>query len=105
MERNHDCQTPATIASCTHDQSHRCPPARAFAALPAPVVAFNKSHSGSRLLAALLAGQGMFMGGVLNESNDALPLVPMMEYLVRQRPPRRRAALVRRSRGRTSSKR
>ena len=30
MERNHDCQTPATIASCTHDQSHRCPPARAF---------------------------------------------------------------------------
>ena len=54
-----------------------------FAALHAPVVAFNKSHSGSRLLAALLAGQGIFMGGVLNESHDALPLVPVMEYLVR----------------------
>lgn len=53
-----------------------------FASPPAPVVVFNKSHSGSRLLAELLAGQGIFMGGELNESNDALPIVPLMEFLV-----------------------
>jgi hypothetical protein len=54
-----------------------------FASLGAPIVAFNKSHSGSRLLAGLLAGQGIFMGSELNESHDALPLVPVMEFLVR----------------------
>ncbi|HEY4405507.1 MAG TPA: sulfotransferase [Xanthobacteraceae bacterium] len=56
---------------------------RHFAALDSPVVVFNKSHSGSRLLAGLLAGQGIFMGSALNESQDALPIVPLMESLVR----------------------
>ncbi len=53
-----------------------------LAALPPPVIVFNKSHSGSRLLAALLRGQGIFMGSVLNESLDALPFLPLVEHLV-----------------------
>ena len=50
-----------------------------IAALPPPVIVFNKSHSGSRLLAALLQGQGVFMGAALNESLDALPFLPFVE--------------------------
>ncbi|HLB96088.1 MAG TPA: sulfotransferase [Acetobacteraceae bacterium] len=53
-----------------------------IAALPPPVIVFNKSHSGSRLLADLLRGQGIFMGSVLNESLDALPFVPLVEHVV-----------------------
>ena len=53
-----------------------------IAALPPPVVVFNKSHSGSRLLAELLRGQGIFIGSVLNESLDALPFVPLVEHVV-----------------------
>ena len=53
-----------------------------FAALPAPLVIFNKSHSGSRMLAELMKSQGIFMGSVLSGSNDALPIVPLVEALV-----------------------
>ena len=53
-----------------------------LAQLPAPVIIFNKSHSGSRLLAALLRGQGVFMGASLNESLDALPFLPVIEHVV-----------------------
>src|SRR5271157_2502296 len=53
-----------------------------IAALPPPMIVFNKSHSGSRLLVDLLRGQGIFMGSVLNESLDALPFVPLVEHVV-----------------------
>ena len=53
-----------------------------FAALPPPVVVFNKSHSGSRLLAQLIESAGVYMGARLNESNDALSLLPLVEYVV-----------------------
>lgn len=53
-----------------------------LASLPPPVIMFNKSHSGSRLLAALLRGQGIFIGGALNESLDALPFLPLIEHAV-----------------------
>jgi hypothetical protein len=53
-----------------------------FRALPAPVVVFNKSHSGSRMLAELMKSQGIFMGSVLSETNDALPILPLVEALV-----------------------
>ena len=53
-----------------------------FAALPPPVVVFNKSHSGSRLLARLLAASGVFMGGDRNASEDALPLLKLVQYFV-----------------------
>jgi Sulfotransferase family len=56
--------------------------AERIAALPSPVIVFNKSHSGSRLLAALLRGQGVFMGSELNDSLDALPFVPLVERVV-----------------------
>ena len=47
-----------------------------------PIVVFNKSHSGSRLLAALLQSAGVFMGSNLNSSNDALDLLKLIRYLV-----------------------
>lgn len=50
--------------------------------LPPPVVVFNKSHSGSRLLALLLLQQSVFMGGQLNESLDSLPLLKLVEWIV-----------------------
>jgi len=53
-----------------------------IAALPPPVIIFNKSHSGSRLLAALLQSQSVFMGSALNESLDALPFLPLVEHIV-----------------------
>ncbi len=56
--------------------------ARRLSALPPPIVVFNKSHSGSRLLARLLREQGIFMGAVLNESEDALPLLRLVEHVV-----------------------
>jgi hypothetical protein len=50
--------------------------------LPAPIVVFNKSHSGSRLLAKALAGCGVFMGAHLNESHDSLDMLELVRYLV-----------------------
>ncbi len=53
-----------------------------YASLPAPVVVFNKSHSGSRLLAKLIAASGIFMGDRTNESFDSLDILEFVEYLV-----------------------
>jgi hypothetical protein len=47
-----------------------------------PVVIFNKSHSGSRLLVQLLQDSGVFMGSQLNESGDALALLDLLRHLV-----------------------
>ena len=52
------------------------------AGLSPPVVVFCKSHSGSRLLAAALERLGVFMGDVLNESLDALPMLPLVEHTI-----------------------
>lgn len=49
---------------------------------PPPVVIFNKSHSGSRLLAQLLQEAGVFMGTHLNESRDSLDVLRLVEHLV-----------------------
>jgi hypothetical protein len=57
--------------------------AQRVAALPPPVVIFNKSHSGSRFLAGLAQDQGIFMGAQLNESLDAIPFLPLVEHVVR----------------------
>jgi LPS sulfotransferase NodH len=54
----------------------------ALSAYGPPVVVFNKSHSGSRLLARLLARSGVFMGAELNESEDAVPILPIVQRLV-----------------------
>jgi len=52
------------------------------AALPPPIVVFNKSHSGSRLVAQLLEAGGVFMGAELNASHDATPLLPLVREAV-----------------------
>jgi hypothetical protein len=56
--------------------------AQRTAALPPPVVIFNKSHSGSRLLARFAQDQNIFIGAQLNESLDALPFLPLIEHVV-----------------------
>ncbi|MCC7274790.1 MAG: sulfotransferase [Alphaproteobacteria bacterium] len=56
--------------------------ARELAPLGPPVIVFNKSHSGSRLLARTLAAAGVFMGARRNESEDALELMPLLSYVV-----------------------
>ncbi|HJT81603.1 MAG TPA: sulfotransferase [Chthoniobacterales bacterium] len=47
-----------------------------------PIVVFNKSHSGSRLLARLIGNAGVFMGAHQNESNDSWDILKLVEYLV-----------------------
>jgi hypothetical protein len=61
--------------------------ASGLAALGSPIIVFNKSHSGSRLLAQLLAELGVFMGSHLNGSQDALPFVDLVQYIVEKHVP------------------
>lgn len=56
----------------------------AASGLDGPVVIFNKSHSGSRMLAELVAAGGVFLGAHVNESWDSLPLLELVSALVRQ---------------------
>jgi hypothetical protein len=55
----------------------------AYAELSGPVIIYNKSHSGSRLLAVLLAEAGIFMGAHRNQSEDSLDVFSLVEHLVR----------------------
>ncbi len=62
--------------------------AREFAHLGPPVIVFNKSHSGSRLLAQLLSDLGVFMGADLNEpENDALPILDLVHFIAERHIP------------------
>ena len=54
----------------------------AFEGLSRPVVIFNKSHSGSRLLAELVEEAGVFMGAHQNESRDSLDMLELVRHLV-----------------------
>jgi hypothetical protein len=47
-----------------------------------PVITFNKSHSGSRLLAQVVAEAGIFMGAHQNDSNDSWDVLKLVEHLV-----------------------
>ncbi len=59
------------------------PVREALAGFGPPVIVFNKSHSGSRLLARLLDRSGVFMGADRNAlEEDALPLLPIVQRLV-----------------------
>lgn len=53
--------------------------AAVLADLPPPLVIFNKSHSGSRVLVDLIAAGGIFTGSNLNDSGDALDWMPLVE--------------------------
>ena len=61
--------------------------ARMLAPLGPPVVVFNASHSGSRLLAQMLMQLGVFMGSNLNESEDSLDLFELVRYIVERHAP------------------
>jgi hypothetical protein len=61
--------------------------ARVLAPLGAPVIVFNASHSGSRLLAMMLKRLGVFMGSNLNESEDSLDLFELVRYIVERHAP------------------
>jgi Sulfotransferase family len=47
-----------------------------------PVIVFNKSHSGSRLLAQLLEGSGFYLGADMPSSRDSLDVLRLVEYVV-----------------------
>lgn len=53
-----------------------------LSSLKSPVVVFCKSHSGSRLLAQLIEGAGVYMGARQNESSDSLDLLRLVQHLV-----------------------
>lgn len=53
-----------------------------FSAVPGPIIIFNKSHSGSRLLARLVEESGVFMGAHQNESKDSLDMMELVNHLV-----------------------
>jgi len=61
--------------------------ARMLAPLGPPVIVFNASHSGSRLLALMLSRLGVFMGSNLNDSEDSLDLFELVKYLVEAHAP------------------
>lgn len=58
------------------------PVREALAEFGAPVIIFNKSHSGSRLLAQLLDRSGIFLGADRPSTEDALAILPIVERLV-----------------------
>lgn len=58
------------------------PVREALAGFGPPVIAFNKSHSGSRLLAQLLEASGIFMGADRPSSEDSLAILAIVERLV-----------------------
>ncbi len=62
--------------------------AREWAPLGPPIVVFNKSHSGSRMLVRALAAAGVDMGAARSESEDAVALLPAIEHIVERHYPR-----------------
>jgi hypothetical protein len=47
-----------------------------------PIIIFNKSHSGSRLLARLILASGTYLGVDRNESEDAVGVMDLVRQLV-----------------------
>ncbi len=60
---------------------------RELARFGPPIVVFNKSHSGSRVLAQLLLDQGVYLGSDINESNDSLDILAIFQSVVLQHYP------------------
>jgi hypothetical protein len=58
-----------------------------WAAMGPPIIVFNKSHSGSRLLARLLLAHGVFLGAERNESEDAFGIFDLVRPLVEKHYP------------------
>ena len=56
--------------------------AKQWAPYGPPTIVFNKSHSGSRLLARFLADAGLFMGNDRNEAEDSADILRLVRPLV-----------------------
>jgi hypothetical protein len=52
-----------------------------------PVVIYNASHSGSRLLTRMLTAMGLYMGANLNDSEDSLDMAELVEHIVLRHAP------------------
>ena len=52
-----------------------------------PIIIFNKSHSGSRLLARIILSSGVYLGTDRNESEDAVGIMDMVRPLVERHYP------------------
>ncbi len=61
--------------------------AEALAVHGPPVVVYNASHSGSRLLTRILSGMGVFMGGRLNASEDSIEIAELVEHVILEHAP------------------
>jgi uncharacterized membrane protein YkvA (DUF1232 family) len=61
--------------------------AQALARHGPPVIIYNASHSGSRLLTRMLSAMGLYMGANLNESEDSLDMAELVEHVVLRHAP------------------
>jgi hypothetical protein len=61
--------------------------ARELAPLGPPIIVFNASHSGSRLLAGMLRRLGVFMGSHLNDSEDSEDVFELVRHVVEAHAP------------------
>ena len=92
--REKPLEVSSAAADCADAPPHVCDGARqldgvaqALASLGPPVIVFSASHSGSRLLAALLRRLGVFMGSHLNDSEDSLDVFDLVRHLVEAHAP------------------
>jgi hypothetical protein len=61
--------------------------AEKWSAYGPPIIVFNKSHSGSRVLARLLMAGGVFLGSERNESEDSADILRLIHFLVNRHYP------------------
>ncbi len=61
--------------------------AAVLAAHGPPIVVYNASHSGSRLLTRMLARMGVYMGANLNASEDSIDIAELVEHIVLEHAP------------------
>jgi hypothetical protein len=61
--------------------------AAALAAYGPPIVVYNASHSGSRLLSRMLAHMGVYMGANLNASEDSIEMAELVEHVILEHAP------------------
>ena len=61
--------------------------AEVLAAHGPPIVVYNASHSGSRLLTRMLSSMGVYMGANLNASEDSIDIAELVEHLILEHRP------------------
>ena len=61
--------------------------AAALAVHGPPIVVYNASHSGSRLLTRMLAHMGVYMGANLNASEDSIEMAELVEHVILEHAP------------------